>query len=64
MQYLDVIGIQIETLRQQRAQLLRTTDMLERVPQFDNTTPLVSVSRGVGFGPCRYKVRVVLGSHG
>ena len=63
MQYLDVVGIQIETLCQQRAQLARPADVLQRVSQLDYSTPFVRGYRGWRVGT-RYEVRVVLGGHG
>ena len=64
VKYLDVIRVQVETLRQQRSQLPRTTDMLERMAQLDDTTPLVRIGRCLSLGSCCYEVGVVLGSHG
>ena len=63
MQNLDVFGIQIETLCQQRAQLASPTDVFQRVSELDHTTPLVRGRRGGRAGAC-YEVGVVLGCHG
>lgn len=63
VKYLDVIRVQVETLRQQRSQLLGSAYMFQRMPQFNYTAPFVGIGRCVSLGPCCYEVRVVLGSH-
>jgi len=64
VQNFDVFGIQIETLCQQRAQLARPADILQRVSQLNYATPLIrsrSCLLRVGAGD---EVRVILGCHG
>ena len=64
VQNFDVFGIQIETLCQQRAQLARPPDVLQRVSQLDYATPLVSGGSGLLRVGARDEVRVILGCHG
>jgi len=40
---LDVLAVEIETLRDQRAQLAGTAGLLQRLPQFDNSAPLAGI---------------------
>ena len=63
MQNLDVVGIQIETLCQQRAQFARPADVFQRVSQLDYPTPFIRGGRSDRVG-ARYEVCVVLGGHG
>ena len=61
---LDVIRVQVETLRQQRAQLPSTAEVFEWMSQLDHPAPFVRVGRALRPGPRRYEVGVILGGHG
>ena len=58
----DVVRIQIETLREQRAQLAIGARVRQGLPQLHHPTPLVA-SGITGLAGVGHEVRVVLGSH-
>ncbi len=64
VQNLDVVGIQIETLCQQGAQLARPAKVFQRVPQLHYAAPLIRSRSCLVRVGARDEVRVVLGGHG
>jgi hypothetical protein len=61
---LDVLAVQVETLRDQRAQFARAAGAVQWLPQFDHSAPLT----GIGLERNRisggHEVCVIPGGHG
>src|SRR5450755_3056117 len=61
---LDVLAVQVETLREQRAKFARATAGLERAPQLDHPAPFAGIRREGSLGSRGHEVRVIPGGHG
>src|ERR1700683_4463710 len=59
-----VVGIQVEALREQSAQLPGAARRLKRVPQLNHAAPLARVRLLWNLCACGHEVRVVARGHG
>jgi hypothetical protein len=63
VKYLDVVAVQVETLRDQGAQLAGATGALKRLPQFDNSAPLAGIRLPRNLVGGGHEVCVIPGGH-
>jgi hypothetical protein len=63
VKYLDVVAVQVETLRDQGTQFAGATGGLKGLPQFDNSAPLAGVRLPGNLVGGGYEVCVIPGGH-
>jgi hypothetical protein len=63
VKYLDVVAVQVETLRDQGTQFAGATGALKWLPQFDNPTPLAGIRLAGNLVGGGYEVCVIPGGH-
>jgi hypothetical protein len=63
VKYLDVLAVQVETLRDQRAQFARATGALQRLPQFNHSAPLAGIRLQRNLVGGGHEVCVIPGGH-
>ena len=63
MKNLDVLAIQVETLRKQAAQFAGAACRFERLPQFHNSAPFAGIRLRRDLFGCGHKMRVIPGGH-
>jgi hypothetical protein len=63
VKYLDVLAVQVETLRDQRAQFAGAAGGLKRLPQFHHSAPLAGVRLAGHLLGGGHEVCVIPGGH-